>query len=156
MSTDPGAQTATQKLRDRFRFIDDLPVAEEHAVLEPLLVAVEDRTTGQECALKLWRKTGTPVDEDLRQLWSHEFRQVERLMGYAGAHDVIVDVLGLVEDNTFFGVILDGSGVPLSELRRRVPRGHWFKTLGTTRSRVLMWRNFRRLVTGLGLVHGQG
>jgi len=156
MSTDPGELSAAQKLGDRFRFIDDLPVAEGQPVLVPLLVAVEDRTTGQECALKLWRKTGTPVDADLRQLWSHEFRQVERLMGYAGAHDVIVDVLGLVEDNTFFGVILDGSGVPLSELRRRVPRGHWVKTLGTTRSRVLMWRNIRRLVTGLGLVHGQG
>lgn len=99
MSTNPGVLPSIQKLRDRFEFVDDLPNVEEQAALEPLLVAVEERTTGQECALKLWRKTETPVDKDLRQLWSHEFRQVERLMGYAAAHDVIVDVLGLVEDN---------------------------------------------------------
>src|SRR5258708_3233470 len=141
MNTDPGVPAATQKLRDRFRFIDDVPLAGEQAVLEPALVAVEDRTTGLECALKLWRKTGSPVDEDLRQLWSHEFRQVDRLMAYAGAQEVIVDVLGLVEDNEFFGVILDRSGMPLSDMRRRVPRSHWIKSLGTSRARVLLWRN---------------
>jgi hypothetical protein len=156
MNADPSAQATTHKLRDRFRFIDDLPLAGEQGVLEPVLVAVEDCTTGLECALKLWRKTGTPVDDDLRQLWSHEFRQVDRLMAYAGAQEVIVDVLGLVEDNEFFGVILERSGVPLSDLIRRVPRGHWIKSLGTVRARVLLWRNVRRLVVALGLVHGHG
>jgi hypothetical protein len=48
MSTNPRALPAIQKLRDRFRFIDDLPDAEEQAVLEPLLAAVEDRTTGRD------------------------------------------------------------------------------------------------------------
>lgn len=156
MNTNTGAPVATQKLRDRFRFIEDVPLAEEQALLEPVLVAVEDRTNGLECTLKLWRKTGSAVDEDLRQLWSHEFRQVDRLMAYAGAQEVIVDVLGLVEDPEFFGVILDRSGMPLSDLRQRVPRAHWIKNLVTTRARILMWRNIRRLVVGLGLVHGQG
>jgi hypothetical protein len=146
----------TEKLSDRFRFIDGPPAGGEQSLLEPVLVAAEELTTGLECALKLWRKTGTPIDEDLRQLWVHGFRQVDRLMAYAGAHDVIVDVMGLIEDSDYFGVMLDRSGMPLSDLRRRVPRSHWLKNLGTTRARVLLWKNIRRLVVGLEIVHAQG
>lgn len=156
MNTDNGVPAVTQKLHDRFRFIDDPPIAGEQAILEPALIAVEDRTTGLECALKLWRKTGTPLDDDLRQLWFHEFRQVDRLMACAGAHEVIVDVLGLVEDQEYFGVILDHLGTPLGNLRKRMPRDHWLRNLGSTRARVLFWRNIRRLVVGLGLIHSQG
>jgi hypothetical protein len=70
---------------------------------------VEDRLTGAERCLTLWRKTGTPVEEDLRQLWLHEMRQVQRVMSYAGARDVIVDVLEFVEDDENFGVVLERS-----------------------------------------------
>lgn len=78
--------------------------------------------TGAERTLKLWRKTGTPLDEDLRQLWHHEMRQVQRIMAYAGARDVIVDVLEFVEDDENFGVVLERVGSPVDELCRRGPR----------------------------------
>ncbi len=48
------------------------------------MFSAPDRLTGIERCLKLSRKTGTPVDEDLRQLWLHEMRQVQRVMGFAG------------------------------------------------------------------------
>ena len=155
MSTDPEASAATQKLRDRFRFIDDMPDA-EGSVLESVLVVAEESATGRECCLKLWRKTGSALDEDLRLLWFHEFRQVDRLMAHAGAHEVIVDVLELIEDPQFFAVVTDRLGLPLSDLRKRVPRIHWLNNLGTAHARALMWKNIRRLAFALGLVHGQG
>jgi hypothetical protein len=89
MALEPKPIVSNPDLQERFRSIDGVPAPGDGGVLEPLLVAVEDRATGKECALKLWRKTGSPVDKDLRQLWSHQFRQVERLMGYADAQDVM-------------------------------------------------------------------
>lgn len=116
---------------------------------------VEDRLSGAERCLKLWRKTGTPVDEDLRQLWLHEMRQVQRVMSYAGAREVIVDVLEFVEDDENFGVVLERVGQPLSEKRKRVSRAHWVRNLNVPRFRILFWRNIARLVVALGIIHKQ-
>jgi hypothetical protein len=91
-------------LDERFNFVDGHPVMDGLSPLDPMLCEVEDRTTGLECILKLWRKTGTALDEDLRQLWRHEMRQVERVMATEGAREVIVDILEFVEDEHYFGV----------------------------------------------------
>src|SRR4051794_28763514 len=83
-------------------------------------------------------------------------RQVQRIMAYSGAQDVIVDVLEFVEDDENFGVVLERVGQPLAERRRRAPRPHWLRNLGAPRPRALFWRNIKRVVTALGIVHGQG
>ena len=98
---------------------------------------VEERATGAERVLKLWRKAGGDADADLRELWRHEMRQVTRVMAYSGARDVIVEVLEIVEDDENFGVLLDRIEQPLFEKRRRVGRDHWLRTLATPRSRAL-------------------
>jgi hypothetical protein len=143
-------------LEDRFKFAGDAVAPGDRGALRPALFEVEDRVSGVERCLKLWRKTGTPVDEDLRQLWMHEMRQVQRVMSYAGAHEVIVDVLEFIEDDDDFGVVLERVGQPLSEKRKRVSRHHWLRNLNAPRSRVLLWRNMRRLVVALGIIHAQG
>jgi len=53
----------------------------------------------QRINLKLW-KTSTGVEDDLRELWLHEMRQIQRLSAYKGAREVIVEVVDLVEDET--------------------------------------------------------
>ena len=106
--------------------------------------------------MKLWRKTGTDADADLRALWVHEMRQVQRVMSYAGAHEVIVDVLEFVEDEENFGVLLEHTGQPLSSRRERVSAGNWLKNLAAVRPRTLFWRNFKRVVWALGIIHSQG
>lgn len=143
-------------LEERFTFLGDAVARGDQAALRSALFEVEDRATGAERSLKLWRKTGTPVDEDLRQLWLHEMRQVQRVMSYAGAREVIVDVLEFIEDAEHFGVVLERVGQPLSSKRLRVSRQHWLRNLGAPRSRALLWRNIRRLATALGIVHAQG
>tara|TARA_R100000365_G_C2748676_1_gene81189 strand:+ start:1494 stop:3026 length:1533 start_codon:yes stop_codon:yes gene_type:complete len=143
-------------LDDRFDFVGDGVAAGDRDALLPTLFEVEDRASGAARTLKLWRKTGEAVDDDLRQLWLHETRQVQRVMSYSGARDVIVDVLEFVEDDDDFGVVLNRVGQPLSDRRRRVPRQHWLRNLGAPRPRTLFWRNMKRIVTALGIIHAQG
>ena len=130
-------------LEDRFIFVGDGVSLGERSPLKPALFEVEDRTTGASRKLKLWRKTGGAVDEDLRRLWVHEMRQVQRVMAYVGARDVIVDVLESVEDSENFGVLLECVGTPLSARMRRTGRYHWLQSLSAPRSRTLFWKNSR-------------
>ena len=143
-------------LDSRFTFIGDAVAPGNQAALKPVLFEVEDRATGVARCLKLWRKTGAPIDADLRELWRHELRQVQRVMSYAGAHDVIVDVLEFVEDASYFGVLLERTGHPLSAKKRRVNRHHWLQNLTSVRARMLFRKNFRRVAIALGIVHAQG
>jgi AAA domain len=143
-------------LDERFTFHGDALSPGDRAALKSALFEVEDRNTGATRTLKLWRKTDTPVDADLRGLWLHEMRQVQRVMSYAGARELIVDILEFVEDDEFFGVLLERMGQPLSDKRKRVNRYHWLQTLDTARSRVLFWKNMRRIAVALGIVHAQG
>ncbi|HVM78162.1 MAG TPA: AAA domain-containing protein [Stellaceae bacterium] len=146
-----------RSLDDRFEFVGDAVAPANREKLKAALFEVEDRDDGDaERTLKLWRKTGTPLDDDLRALWLHEMRQVQRLMAYSGAREVIVDVLELVEDDADFGVVLERVGRPLSEMRRTGSRQHWLKNLAAPRQRTLLWQNIRRLAEALGIVHAQG
>ena len=117
---------------------------------------VLDHATDTERNLKLWKKTGTSVDHDLRQLWIHETRQIQRVMSYAGASDVIVDVLEFVEDEHDFGVLLEHAGQTLADMSARAHRQHWLKNLSAPRPRAILWRNVRRIAQALGIVHAQG
>ncbi|MRI57328.1 DNA helicase [Methylobacterium sp. DB1607] len=150
------AKRGGASLDDRFEFVGDAVAAGDRAALRSAMFEVEERASGAERTLKLWRKTGTPADDDLRQLWQHEMRQVQRVMSYAGAREVVVDVLEFVEDDENFGVVLERVGQPLSEQRRRAPRQHWLRNLAAPRPRALFWRNLKRVVAALGIVHAQG
>jgi hypothetical protein len=141
------SRTNVPFLENRFTFLGDAVALGSRAALKPALFEVEDRATGAARTLKLWRKTGTAVDADLRGLWRHEMRQVQRVMSYAGARDVIVDILEFVEDTEFFGVLLERAGQPLSAKRLRVNRHHWLHDLAATRGRTLLWKNIRRVST---------
>jgi len=143
-------------LEARFEFVGDAIAPIDRSALRSAIFEVEERDTGAGYNLKLWRKTNTAVDDDLRQLWLHEMRQMQRLMSYGGARDVIVDVVEFVEDEENFGVLQPQLGQPLAQRLKRLPRQHWLRNLGAIRSRVLFWRNIGRLVKALGIVHSQG
>lgn len=147
---------AKDSLENRFEFLGDAVAPGNREALRPTLFSVKDQNTEIERTLKLWKKTGTSVDDDLRELWLHEMRQVQRVMSYAGAREVIVDVLEFVEDDQDFGVVLECVGQPLSASRIRVPRKHWLRNLGSPRARTLFWQNVQRMVKALGIVHAQG
>lgn len=145
-----------QPLERRFTFLGDAVAVGDRKALRPAQFEVLDTASGIERNLKLWRKTGGPVDADLRQLWLHEMRQIQRVMSYSGAREVIVDILEFIEDDAEFGVLLETTGQPLTAKLQRVSRQHWLKNLGASRPRALFWRNIGRIVDALGIVHSQG
>ncbi|MFG1314608.1 DEAD/DEAH box helicase [Xanthobacter autotrophicus] len=152
----PAHQPRLTPLDDRFVLPEAAVAPGDREALRSSIFEVEERATGSERTLKLWRKMGGDLDQDLRELWRHEMRQVTRIMAYAGARDVIVDILEFVEDEDNFGVLLERVGQPLAEKRKRVGREHWLRILAAPRPRALLWRNIRRVVTALGIVHAQG
>jgi len=156
LKTHKSKKTSLPPLEDRFRFLGDALAPEDREALRSAVFEVEDKATGIERTLKLWRKTGGTFDGDLRRLWLHEMRQVQRLSGYAGARETIVDVLELVEDDEWLGVLLERTGRPLGGVLKRVKRDHWLKKLDVPRNRSLFWRNIQRLVRALGIIHAQG
>lgn len=156
MSGPRGRRRTKASLDDRFEFVGDAIAPTDRAALRSAIFHAEDRSAGVPRTLKLWRKTGGPADDDLRQLWLHEMRQVQRIMSYAGARDVIVDVLELVEDDEFLGIVLERLGRPLSERRSRASWQHWLRNLGAPRPRALFWRNIKRIAMALGIIHAQG
>jgi len=93
-------------LEERFDFQGDGTAISEGTTLRSAMFNVVERRTGAERGLRVWRKTGTSADRDLKQLWEHERRQVQRLMSTEGAADLVVNVLEFVEDDNEFGVVL--------------------------------------------------
>jgi hypothetical protein len=155
-STKKARRKKLPPLEARFTFEEGALLIADGKALRSAQYAVLDELTGFERNLKLWKKTGTNADDDLRELWVHEMRQVQRVMSYSGASDVIVDIIEFVEDEENFGVLLEHAGQPLSYKRAHVSNQHWMKNLGAVRSRALLWQNLKRVVWALGIIHAQG
>jgi hypothetical protein len=143
-------------LEDRFEFFGDGMSAADRSTLSSSVFEVEERSTGTPFNLKLWRKTSTAIDEDLRELWLHEMRQIQRIGAYEGAREVIVDVIDIVEDETSFGIVLRQSGQPLSSRMARATKDHWLKDLARRQARMLFWHNMARIAKAIGIVHLHG
>ena len=153
----PNVSRRRSQLSERFEFVgDDAKAFGDPAILRASVFPVYDRVAQIDRGLRVWRKTGAPIDADLRLLWLHEMRQVRRLMASAGASEVIVDLIEMVEDDKEFGIVVEDSGQSLSLMRSRAGQSHWLRNLRAGRSRTLLWGNVRRLARALGLVHGQG
>jgi hypothetical protein len=145
-----------RSLESRIDFTTGAVRLSHEMALRSAMFQVFDNDKKVHRTLKLWRKTGGPSDRDVRELWRHEMRQLERLMLYSGAAEVIVNIVEFIEDDQDFGVVLDLAGQPLSHKLSNVTRDHWLRSLNGGRSRTLLWRNIRRLALALGIVHAQG
>lgn len=157
MTKKPNVRRKRPQLSERFEFVgDDAKALGDPAILRAAVFPVYDRVAQIDRGLRVWRKTGAPIDADLRELWLHEMRQVRRLMASAGASEVIVDLIEMVEDDEEFGIVVEDSGQSLSVMRSRAGQSHWLRNLRAGRSRALLWGNVRRLARAVGLVHGQG
>lgn len=57
-----------------------------------------DKTTGQAIVLKHWRRTAGAADDEIREVWRQEIRQLHRLAGFPGAREYIVGLLDSSEE----------------------------------------------------------
>ena len=156
MSRSHARRRPLKPLDERFAFTGDGARMELRPALRPVLYEVEDREAGGEFCLKLWRKTGTSADAELRELWRHEMRHVQRVMSHGSALGFVVNIVEFVEDDSDFGVLMERAGRPLNHLMSRANQKHWLRQLSISAHRARFWRNVRRLVVALGAVHAQG
>ncbi|WIG54570.1 MAG: hypothetical protein OJF61_000356 [Rhodanobacteraceae bacterium] len=112
---------------------------------------------GQPVLVKLWPKESTSSDADLREIWRNEMLQLHRIGGSPGAGDVIAELLNSGEDaQGFYLVLTTGRRRPLGSLSSGERRPDWLENPASASNKNLLWRNIKRLVQGLGALHGQG
>jgi hypothetical protein len=131
-----------QSLDELFELPEDYlhrPIVE---ALRPGLIEATERSTGRDRILKIWPKTGTEADLELRELWRHERLQVDRIMSYPGADEVMSGVVDMVETSDSFCIIHEPGAVPLAAKLRTVKDQHWLRSLDAPANRIILWRNY--------------
>jgi hypothetical protein len=120
------------------------------------VIDATERASGRDRVLKVWKKTSTPADDELRELWRHERLQVDRIMSYPGAAEVMVGNVGMIETDDAFCIIHEPGLVPLAAKLRSANRHYWLLSLNVPANRTTLWRNLTRLARALGTIHAQG
>jgi hypothetical protein len=114
-------------------------------------------SSGNPVLIKMWPRSRQARDADLEEIWRHELRQLHRLAGYPGAHDLIAHLIQSHVDNQGFYVVLDpGQRRPLEIARKHGAAGHWLKQPRLAANRVRIWRNVRRIAEAIDILHLQG
>jgi DNA polymerase alpha-associated DNA helicase A len=111
-------------------------------------------TDGERYLLRLFKKTGTALDEDLKRLITRGLRRVRRVLSSRRARQLLVEVLEIVEDQDELGILMVDPGSPICGSSHRV-RARESRLLTTT-GRKVFWRNIVRVAEGLALCHDAG
>ncbi len=109
---------------------------------------------GEAYLLRLFKKTGTALDDDLRAIVARGLRRVRRVLSSRRARDVLVEVLEVAEDQNELAIVMVHPGSPISgasHRRRTRERGYL-----TSASRRVFWRNMVRVAEALSLCHDAG
>jgi hypothetical protein len=154
--THPRLRAKRENLSDRFELEEAFLSSPDSAALKSAVIRAMDRRTNEPVVVKYWKKLGTAIDADLRELWRHEMRQSERVRAFPRADEVVVEALGYGETDDAFYIAMPSDVAPLEFASRFARPDHWLRTLQSPRHRVILWRNLRRLAEALGALHGQG
>lgn len=109
---------------------------------------------GEPYLLRLFKKTGTALDEDLKRLITRGLRRVRRVLSSRRARELLVEVLEIVEDRHEIGILMVDPGNPICGSSHRV-RDREGRLL-TPAGRRMFWRNIARVAEGLALCHDAG
>ncbi|RWQ12590.1 MAG: helicase, partial [Mesorhizobium sp.] len=101
--------------------------------------------------MRLFKKTGTALDDDLRVIVGRGLRRIRRVLSSRRARDVLVEVLETAEDQYELAIVMVDPGSPISgaSQRRRTREGRYL----TSASRGVFWRNMVRVAEALALCH---
>ncbi|WP_244432961.1 AAA domain-containing protein [Afipia sp. OHSU_I-C4] len=109
---------------------------------------------GEHYLLRLFKKTGTALDEDLKRLITHGLRRVRRVLSSRRARQLLVEIIEIVEDQDEIGILMVDPGSPICGSSHRV-RARESRLLTPT-GRKAFWRNIVRVAEGLALCHDAG
>jgi DNA polymerase alpha-associated DNA helicase A len=112
------------------------------------------KSDGEHYLLRLFKKSGTGLDEDLKRLINRGLRRVRRVLSSRRARELLVDVLEIVEDQDEIGILMVDPGSPICGSSLRVRNRE--NRVMTTGGRRTFWRNIVRVAEGLALCHDAG
>ncbi|MEQ1516782.1 MAG: AAA domain-containing protein [Usitatibacteraceae bacterium] len=140
-------------LETRFRFAEDSLGRLTGGWDSHLRVAV-GVDDGERYLIRLFKKTGTALDDDLRIIVARGLRRIRRVLSSRRARDVLVKVLETAEDQHELAIVMVDPGSPIfgPAQRRRAGEGRFL----TSASRGVFWRNMIRVADALTLCHDAG
>ncbi|HEY4201528.1 MAG TPA: AAA domain-containing protein [Devosiaceae bacterium] len=109
---------------------------------------------GEQYLVRLFKKTGTALDDDLKAIIARGLRRIRRVLSSRRAREVLVEVLEIAEDAEEIAIVMAYPGSPVSgsAQRRRAQQGRFL----TSGSRGVFWRNIERVAEALALCHDAG
>ncbi|HEX7388072.1 MAG TPA: AAA domain-containing protein [Castellaniella sp.] len=111
---------------------------------------------GTQLLIKTWPHVPGAGDTDLREIWHHEIRQLNRILGTRGVGDIIAELEeSHVDEQGYHLTIRTEQRQPLESILRKNERLQ-HATRFSVNGRHLLWANFLRLAKGLDLLHLQG
>lgn len=112
---------------------------------------------GAPILVKIWPRQPNAADDDLKEIWHHELRQLHRLAGYPGSYELIAHLLRAGIDEKGFYLVLDlGQKSLLSTLIEDEGPTHWLNQPRVDANRLLIWHNLKRLCGAIDILHSQG
>lgn len=140
-------------LESRFKFAED-SFARLTGGWDSHLRTAVGTADGEAYLLRLFKKTGTALDDDLRAIVARGLRRIRRVLSSRRARDVLVEVLEVAEDQHELAIVMVDPGSPISgaSQRRRAKEGRYL----TSASRGVFWRNMVRVAEALALCHDAG
>ncbi|MFS3135664.1 DEAD/DEAH box helicase [Gluconacetobacter sacchari] len=146
-------KTNKVSLDDQFRFAEDSFRVGGGAWDSQLRfgVGVED---GERYLLRLFKKTGTPLDEDLSRLIARGLRRIRRVLSSRRSRDLLVEVREIVEDRDEFAIVMLDPGSPIAGSSRATRARQSLFLSGT--GRKTFWRNITRVAEALAVCHDAG
>ena len=126
----------------------------------PGLLAAE--VEGRQVIVKFWLNRHQDHTEILKEIWLYEKRQLQRLKGCLGVGDFISPIYESYADEFGFYLVLDsGSRLPLSHYYESTSgtlqlKRAWIFNLRQIPSRLRFWKNIKRIVSAVNILHSQG
>ncbi|MEH3675034.1 helicase, partial [Enterobacter roggenkampii] len=148
------------KLFDNYEIIErNLLKTESNRNIPEVILTLKD---GESYIIKHWPRNTSSDEQVLESIWQHELRQLQRLKGYPGVGDYIVNPVESKKTNEGYYLVLNSDGrVPTSYLLNKrtlsLPRkSHWLTRLKDPAVRIRFWKNICRITNAIGLLHAQG
>ncbi|MFA1677987.1 AAA domain-containing protein [Rhizobium mongolense] len=112
---------------------------------------------GAHVFVREWVRKRGQDDQDLEDIWRSEIRQLHSLAALPSANDLIARLVASGKDSDGFYLVIDGGDeAPLHLLLTGQRKPLALASHRMPQFRNLIWRNFRRIVEGVSLLHSQG
>ena len=147
------SKTKQTTLDIRFRFAEDSFPGAACAWASHLRFGIGS-DDGERYLLRLFKKSGTALDDDLSRLIARGLRRVRRVLSSHRSRDLLVDVREVVEDRDELAIVMLDPGSPIAGSSRAIRARQALFLTGA--GRKIFWTNIKRVAEALAICHAAG